>query len=136
MKYVQARDVLYKAVNTIATQAGTRVIWDHLASSVPGEMIPWIRPSIIHTDGRQASLSCYAGTMRYDRSGLLVIQVFVPAGGQSGAAYETAQYFIDGLQAFRHDTVWLRNIKMVDVGIDGAFSHVNVSANFRFDQVQ
>lgn len=141
MNYIQARDVIYKvfkdAWDLLGTPPGSYpAIYPDLPGEPPTSETVWARVTIRHADGKQASLAGENGARRWNRVGVLFIQVFAPVGDGLTAAYTAAQAVGDAYQAARGLDVWFRNIRVNEVGASGAFEQVNVLVDFSYDDVR
>lgn len=114
-------------------------VWQGLGTQEPpaGDR-SWIRVTILHADGSQASLAGPVGKRRWNRIGTLVVQCFAPiATGGLDEARAMACALRDGIQgkASTHD-VWFRNATIKEVGPDNKWYQVNFSVTFTYDDVQ
>lgn len=119
-----------------------KTTWDTrvaLYTDVPGDPptsdVVWARVNVLHNIGRQGSLTGGLGTVMYDRLGTLWVQVFSPAGDGGKAGYDAAQLLVNAYQAAR-GSVWYRNIRMNEMGADGAFQRFDVKADFEYTDVR
>jgi hypothetical protein len=90
----------------------------------------WARVTVKH--GGSGGGAMGDGTKRYDRIGILCVEVFGPLGDGGLAAQILAQTVLNSLEDVRSSPVWYRNIRAVDVGPDGGFSKINVYADFEY----
>lgn len=119
-----------------------KAAWD--ATAVPSNMSypdkpfeppdneAWGRVTIRHANGQQRTFSAAMRQLRYARTGTLWVQVFAPAGDGNVTAYGLAETVVNAYQGAR-GTVWYRNVRMREQGADGAFSRVDVLADFTYD---
>jgi len=125
-----------------AMLAAFKAAWDPrvaLYADVPGEpptdSVVWARVKVLHAVGRQGSLTGGLGTVKYERQGILWIQVFSPVGDGNKAGYDAAQCLVNAYQAAR-GSIWYRNIRMDEMGTDGAFERFDVKADFEYTDVR
>jgi hypothetical protein len=103
----------------------------------PKGATPWLRLQVRHTDGRQATLANDAGCRRFRRYGLYTIQVFSPLGSSLLDPEELSILVVDALEGVRTPhCVFLRNVRMNEIGSDGHWFQVNVMADFEYDVIK
>ena len=111
--------------------------WPNVAGYVPPEDEPWIRVSVRHAFGGQASLANHRSRRRWGREGTLWVQLFTPAGTGLLEAYRHAKIIMDALEgADTEHHVWTRNVRVNEVGKSGAFNQLNILADFTYDEVK
>lgn len=98
----------------------------------------WVRVTILHANGTQASLAGADGTQRWNEVGTLVVQCFCPVD-QGGL--DKARAMATSLRAgFRGkaspNQVWFRDPSIREVGRDMGWEQVNFSVTFTYDDVQ
>lgn len=122
-----------------------KAVWDAypgtpaaLYPDVPGRPPPvdklWARATVQHHAASQTSLGG-VGTRRFTATGLVWVQVFAPSGDGSTGATTAAQAIVNAYRDARL-AVWFRNVMLVDMGGDGAFSRVDVKADFLYDDIR
>ncbi len=113
-----------------------------LYPNVPGEppkaQVPWARVTLQHTGGGQGSLSGALGTKKWDRNGVLIVQVFVPNGEGLSQAYSLAKIVTDAYEGVSSPLrgVWFRNARINEVGPDGEWFQVNALVDFMYDEIK
>lgn len=109
-----------------------------LYPDIPGEPPPvdklWARATVQHSTGAQSSLASDTGTRRFTAKGFVWVQVFAPAGDGSTGALTAAQAIVNAYRVARL-AVLFRDVGLIDMGGDGAFSRVDVKANFEYDDI-
>lgn len=101
----------------------------------PDDNRSWARVTIQHIGGRQSSLSGALGVQRYERTGILTVQIFVPAGEDLSEAHILAKVVIDAYEGVASPRqVWFRNARMNEIGPDGDFYQVNVLVDFTYTE--
>lgn len=136
MKSIQAKDAIMNVFKTV---------WDSYPGSpvavypdIPGAPPPvdnlWARATVQHSTGAQSSLASDIGTRRFTAKGFVWVQVFAPAGDGSTRALTAAQAIVDAYRVARL-AVLFRDVGLIDMGGDGAFSRVDVKANFEYDDI-
>jgi len=99
---------------------------------------PWARATVLFAPtGGQASLAGEQGARRWNQNGTVIVQVFAPVGDGKQKLREMAQLVVNAYREVRGTQVWIRNPRMRDVQSEGgAFSQMNVLADFQFDDVR
>ncbi len=133
MKFNEARDEMLDLVDSLLD---CDISWPDTANVIPSSEKAWARVTINHVTGNQASLGSFDSARRWDRSGILIIQLFTPMGDGNSMAYDLAQTLVDGLQLKRGGCVTLRNVALNEVGPDGAFYQMNVTCTFSYDDIR
>lgn len=120
-------------------------VWDTYPGSpaavypdLPGSPPPvdklWARATVQHAPVTTQSLAGAVGTRRFTATGFVWVQVFAPAGDGSTGARTAAQAIVTAYRNARM-AVWFRNVVLVEMGGDGAFSRVDVKAKFEYDDI-
>lgn len=98
----------------------------------------WIRVSIQHVNGRQASLAGADGRRRWRRVGFVSVQAFAPLRTSSvKGATTVACAARDALQG--NSTLgcaWFRNARIAEVGESLDWFQVNATIDFEYDEVK
>lgn len=134
-----ARDAVYDRLKTVLAASAypdIDVYYPDVTAARPDEEVPHIRVFMDHTYERQSSLG-EVGNRRYRIGGIFSAQIFTPFGhGQVEADA------ISGVvkSAFRgvntgNDAIEFRNVRVVDVGQDGAWLQTNVMTEFVYDEI-
>lgn len=131
MTFDEARDLMLKVFNDVWTPRA--VAWTDVPGD-PSEAI-WARPVVRHAVGRQGSLADDTGQIRYERRGILWIQIFAPIGDGSTSGYAAAQEVVNAYQAAKLD-VWFRNVRLEEMGNDRAGERFDVKADFEYEDVR
>ncbi len=138
MNYDEARDQILGVFKAAWDTTEYAAIYPDVPDEVPQgeEGEAWARASVIHANGHQASLAGENGARRWQRDGIVTIQIFARVGDGLTKAYELAQLVSDAFQDAKNLGVWFRNVRIKEVGNSGAFEQINVLANFTYDQVR
>lgn len=128
----QARDEMLAVFKAAWDQTGYTARYPDLPGGPPQTAEPWARASVVHSGGRQTSLSNSAGAKKHTHTGAVIVQIFVPMGDGMGPAYTLARSV---LQAYRdaRGAVWYRNHRFREAGDDGAYSQINCTIEFSYD---
>lgn len=97
---------------------------------------PWARLSIKHNKRVQGTLAGPLGS-RFDQNGILVIEVYTPSGAGLTKARELGTLLAAAYEAVSvPNGVWYRNVRVEEAAPDGFWAHINVIAEFQYDQVR
>lgn len=114
--------------------AGSVAIYPDNPGAPPAGDVLWARATVQHAPITTQSLAGAVGTRRFTATGFVWVQVFAPAGDGSTGARTAAQAIVTAYRNARM-AVWFRNVVLVEMGGDGAFSRVDVKANFQYDDI-
>lgn len=120
-----------------AGQSDSRVKYDNVGKSSvpPSGNAPWARVVLRHTTSEQASLSGASGTQRYERRGILSVQIFMPPGKGLAEAVDLPTIV---QRAYEGQTTtngaWFKDVTINEIGVDGDFYQTNVIAQFEYDE--
>lgn len=136
----EACDDMNGMVNDIMTAQWPAVVlrWQGLEEANPPDaQTSWVRVTILHATGSQASLASDIGKRRWNRTGSLVVQCFVPlTKGGLDVARAIAASLQDGMQGKNSPhCVWFRNATVNEVGKDASWFQVNFVITFTYDDV-
>jgi len=134
----QARDQILALAKAVVTANSLTAFWDKVGGDPPDDepAKSWARINLRHGPRVQGNLAGSGATRRYTSVGLLTIQVMVPSDASIGTDDSLASQFV---AAYSGKTttggVWFRNVRGVDVGVDGAWNQTNVYAEFEYDEI-
>lgn len=98
----------------------------------------WCRVSARHTGGGQATLGGIGGR-RFERVGILFVQVFVPVGSGRTLLDKLGKIAIDTFEG-KHspsESIWFRECSIQEGGVDdGKWSGCTVRIGFVYDDVK
>lgn len=139
----EGRDNILKVFKDAWDILGHPAVYTDVAKETPDDMgdapsaTIWARATIRHADGFQSSLTGpLEGKKRHTNIGTVTIQVFGPLGDGSTAAYDAAQTVATAYRKASGNPVWFRRVRINEIGTRGAFSQINVLANFSYDDVR
>lgn len=103
----------------------------------PKTPTPWARASLRHATGGQTSLSGGLGKRTYTRTGVFIVQIFVPLGENLSEAQQLAKVVVDAFDGKASPrAVWYRNVRVNEIGSDGDWFQVNVLVDFTYDEIK
>lgn len=129
-----AIDEIFGAVNTAWADRGP-VHWPDVSNFKIPDSGSWCRVTLRHQDGGQSTLATGDGARRFTRVGTLWMQVFSEMGNGNVNAYQTAEVLARAFEGRGSPLgIIYRNVRLNEIGPDGAFSNVNVLVEFEYDQ--
>ena len=134
MNYQEAIDSI-NGVFHAAWNPAYPVKWDDLPGDVPDTETPWAKVHVQHTDGKLSSLGGGKLLRKWHRDGVIFVQVFAPAGPGKALAVSLGQVVVDAYQTANTE-IQYKNVQLVEFGAVGAFSRVDIFANFDYDDVR
>lgn len=109
----------------------------HTEDDRPTGDSPWAWVQMRHLTGDQATLG-EVGNRRFERRGLITVEIYVPAGLGLTTADDLSKVAQDAFegQETAPDAVLFRNVRMNEVGRNGPWFQVNVLAEFDYQEVK
>lgn len=103
--------------------------------SIPSTSGAWARVSIQHQAGEQQTIGG-PGNRLFEHSGKVFVQVFAPMKGKTGfdLAQQLAEVALGAFQGQSTRAVWFRNVGFQEIGPDGPFFQINITADFLWSQ--
>ena len=115
--------------------SGVPVIWGSDDPNSPPDNEEWIRFNIRHNDGFQASMGS-PGTNRFERQGIITIQIFQPEGGHGLGAQNIADEIVTLYSGANDNGIEYFDTFAREVGNDGfGWYQINVVTTFRYEQI-
>ena len=117
-----------------------KVLWQALESDsdTPRTDSPWARVTISHNAAPQRTFGA-AGERRFERLGIVTIQIFVPTSIEQGMTLSETLAVI-ARDAYEGQStpsgVWFRNATIREVGPDGPWYQTNVVAEFIYEELK
>lgn len=135
LTYTQAIDGVLTKFRTAWLATGYDAFYDDTPQDRGTDEDPWARATVQHVDGFMSSLKSPTGQARYERKGILTVQIFTESGSGLQAAYDLAKVVSD---AFEGQSVagglWFRDVRVREIGRDGAFRQTNVIVEFDYEE--
>lgn len=100
-----------------------------------GDGVKWVRVSIQFVDGRQASLG-RANNRRFDKRGILFVQVFTPTGYATNDNDELAEASLNLFEGVNLNGLWFDQGRIETIGSDDEWYQQNVVINFTFSAIK
>lgn len=108
--------------------------WD-VKKDGPTQGSPFARITVRHLNGVQATLADQVGNRKFERNGVITVQVFTPFGGglvKNDALAKVASDAFEGKAT--QNQIWFRDVTINEIGQDEAWFQTNVTANFTYDE--
>lgn len=136
--FLEANNEILDAFKAAWDPTGNLALYENLKGAKPaGSSDSWARVTVRHVTGEQASLSNDAGVRRWERNGILTVQVFVPLAEGLQEGYNLAKIIADAFEgATTPSAVWFRNVRVNEVGPSGEWFQINVLIDFTYDEVK
>ncbi len=128
----QAIDLMLAVFKAAWDQTGYTARYPDNPGGPPQNAEPWARVTVRHALGGQTSLGNSSGSIKYTHAGSLIIQIFVPMGDGMGSGYVLARTVLKAYRDAR-GAVWYRNHRFREVGSDGAYTQINCTIDFSYD---
>ena len=140
--FSEARDAIltqFKTVWDTQTPPIAKLLWQDVDDEVPSGTESWARVTVVHNQGRQATVGGETGNRRFRRFGVVTVQVFTPIDDgltKNDELAKLANDAFEGQTAGGGDRVEFRNVRSNEIGPDGAWFQTNVIAEFEYDEVK
>jgi hypothetical protein len=97
--------------------------------------VPWVRFNILHANGYQATMGSPASN-RFERIGLITVQIFVPQGDNSVTATNIATEILKLYEGVEDSGILYSNAYAKEVGNDGrGWYQINVLTEFKYSEI-
>ena len=136
LTYNEARNTILKQLFDVWELTGWILQFDNVAGSVPSNNDPWARATVQHVLGFQRTLGGI-GCRRFQKNGVVAVQIFTKTGtglSESDALSKLVTDTFEGTDT--PEGVWFRNVTLNEVGNDGQWFQVNVTADFEYDDIK
>lgn len=115
------------------------VIYDDAENEIPDGRDSWVRVSVRHAAGAQATLGGVGGR-RFRKTGDVTVYVFTPVGGGLTRNDALAKVAVDAFEGESTGgaggAIVFRNVRSQEIGRDGAWFQTNVIADFEYDGIK
>jgi hypothetical protein len=102
----------------------------------PPQDAPWCRISLQHVTNNSAALNPDGVRKRFTVTGVVAVQIFVPIGQGLVLIRQLAPVAKEAFQGVRtaDDSIWFREAQISEVGAEGSWFQMNVTASFEYDE--
>jgi len=134
----QANSDILTVFKTAWDTTGLTALYENTAGERPSGQVSWARVSVRHGDANQDAVSGGVSNRRYERSGILTVQIFIPNGeGGLSAGYALGKVLTDAFEGIATPRqVWFRNVRVNEVGPDDEWFQFNFLADFTYTEVR
>ena len=135
----QAREIIYAAFAAVfgALDPEVPFAFDNEEFTPPDASagLSWVHLTVKEADSAQETLGPVGGR-RYQRTGVVAAQFYVPANGGTARADALVKVFRDTFEGVTLSGVYFLNCQVVELGIEGASWRVNALASFWFEETK
>lgn len=146
----QARDEMLarlRAAIAASAYSATKILYEDAPGDRPtGQAtppavppgLPWLRVSVQHVGGSQASLGDLSGKRRQVKNGFVSVQVFTPAGDGMRQMDPLVDVVLDAYRTGGSTPggVHFREARFSEIGKDGAWFQANCLIDFEYDVIR
>jgi hypothetical protein len=116
---------------------GHIALYENVKGAKPTAQNPYAKLFVRHGPSNQASLSGALGTSRFERQGIITVQIFIPNGQGLSEGYTLGKVVADAFEGKATPLqVWFRNVKLNEVGPSGEWYQFNATMEFNYDEVK
>ncbi|HET6417983.1 MAG TPA: phage tail terminator-like protein [Polyangiales bacterium] len=139
----EARDAVMDAIRDAwladALTMGIALQWDNVKADPLGEdddgnPLPWARVSVRHIFSGQETIAG-PGSRKHQTEGVVTVQVFTPSGDGHSLADQIVEVLKPALRNVAIGNLWFYNVRVNELGTDGAWFVQNFLANFRYSEL-
>lgn len=135
--YEESYDDILTVFKTAWDTTGFTAQYENLKFRKPTDETPWARVVIRHATGQQDSLSGGGSGTLFNRTGVMIASIFVPAGEGLQRAMQLAKIVANAYEGTTTPRqVWFRNVRTNEVGPSDGWFQVNVLVDFTYDEVK
>lgn len=132
-----ANDEILAFFATAWTATSLLALYENVEGAKPTAQDAWARVSLRHGAGRQSSLSGAASTSRFERTGILTVQIFIPNGQGLSQGYTLGKIVMDAFEGkATASQIWFRNAKIAEIGSSDEWFQLNVTMDFIYDEIK
>jgi len=130
-----AVDQMLALFHTMWSQLGHPAHYPNTKFELPDESRTWARIVVQHAVARQSSLTGGLGKSKYKSAGTLFIQLFTPVnvGADYALCNQVTSVYV---KAVTEGCIWFKNVRINEIGQDGAFYQTNVVVDFSYEMVK
>lgn len=135
--FEEARQEILTTFKTAWDTTGHPAYYENIREDLTSSVEPWARVTLRHVTGNNVSLTGSLGLQRFERTGNLTVQVFVPMGEGLTEGLTLAKVIADAFEGVSTTSgVWFRNTRVNEIGPDGSWFQINVIVDFLYDEVK
>ena len=128
----EARESIYEAFK-VGWSGETPFYYDNEIAKMDDD--PWVRLVVRHNKGDQETLGA-VGNRKFERGGLVIVQVFVPLDLALARADELASLVQDIFEGKTIENVRFHGVLTREIGPDTKWYQLNVEAPFYYNETK
>ena len=131
------RDIL-TLFDTAWDTTGLVAIYENVANQPkPSTQAAFAKVFVRHLAPGGQTLTGATGTTRYDRTGLITVQIFIPNGNGLSLGYSLGKVVTDAFEGVASPLhVWFRNARLNEIGPSGEWFQFNALIDFEYDEIK
>lgn len=117
--------------------SAVKIVYEEAGDPSPRDQTePWGRLTVTLANARQATFGAI-GNRRFERMGLVTMQLFVPKARGVTVNARLAKIATDSMEGKSSPLgVWFRNVRATELGPEGPWYRTNVVADFVYDDIK
>ena len=135
--FAQANDDILALFKTAWDTTGLLALYENIEGAKPTAQAAWARLTVRHGPSAQASLSGGTGVKRWERQGIITVQIFIPNGQGLSQGYSLGKIVADAFEGKATSLqVWFRNVRLNEIGPSGEWYQFNAIIEFTYDEIK
>tara|TARA_R110000772_G_scaffold30806_10_gene76524 strand:+ start:10083 stop:10499 length:417 start_codon:yes stop_codon:yes gene_type:complete len=136
LTYQQANDEILTMFKAAWDPTGHEAFYDAVRKQREADNSAWAVVTLNHIFAQQDSLGGIGGRS-FKREGTLIITLNTPSTSGLSEAYTLGKVLVDAYEGISSPGgVWFRNVRINELGRDGAFNQTNVLVDFEYYEVK
>ncbi len=117
---------------------GLLALYPNVQGTKPSAQVAWARVTVSHGPGGQTALTGGLGSNRFDRFGLVTVQIFIPNGQGLSQGYILGKVIADAFEGkSTTSAIWFRNVTPPnEIGPSVEWFQINVTIEFEYDEIK
>lgn len=133
--YEEAYDLMMTLFKTAWDGTGHRAFYENIENDRETDDTAFAHVSISHASGFQATLGG-TGSRIFRRTGVITIMIYTQAGKGLQESHQLAKVAADAFEGQSTGGIWFRNVRINEIGREGAFYQTNVIVEFEYDETK
>ena len=136
LTFAQANDDILALLKAAWDPTGHEMFYDDIREQRETDQTPWAQVVVRHAAGQQDTLGG-VGNRSFLRLGVVIVTINTPSGSGLSTAYALAKVVADAYEGVSSPNgVWFRNVRINELGRDGAFYRTNVLIDFEYSEMK
>lgn len=132
-----ANNEILEFFKTAWDTTGFLALYENVEGAKPTTQDPWARAVIRNGEPGPTSLSGALGKQRFERTGLLMVQIFIPNGEGLSRGYTLGKIVVDAFEGKATPSqVWFRNARVNEIGPSDEWYQFNALVDFQYDEIK